>query len=199
MNEYGIVLLAAGSSSRLGKLKQTLPYGDSTLLDHSVLAALSSIATKIIVVTNKSLESHQHTRHEKLVEIINEDPAEGMASSIRLGLQTLVTTLPEVNAVLFMACDQPYVDTMVLDNLVTLHKKTGKNIVASKYGGSVGIPAVFSKPLFPALLALQGDAGAKKIILQYPGEIDTFSFPLGNIDIDTAADYEQLQIRSHKP
>ena len=92
-----------------------------------------------------------------------------------------------------MVCDQPHINAELLDKLVTLQRETGKSIVASEYAGTTGIPAIFNRNLFPQLLALKGDMGAKKLIAGQKDEVPTVPFPLGMIDIDTAADYQQLQ------
>ena len=92
-----------------------------------------------------------------------------------------------------MICDQPFVNPAFLDKLVSLQIETTSPITASEYGGTAGIPAVFAASLFPALLALIGDSGAKKIIIQYGEQVATVAFPLGSIDIDTVAYYELLK------
>ncbi|MEP6748262.1 MAG: nucleotidyltransferase family protein [Bacteroidota bacterium] len=191
-NRCGIILLAAGSSSRFGEAKQLLRYGHTTLLEHSIHEALESLASEVIVVLGANAETIKPViKKEKFSIIINALWQEGVASSIRCGLQYLVEKMPAVEAALFMACDQPYINASLLNKLVTLQQQTGDAIVASGYADTTGIPAIFDKKLFPALLQLKGDAGAKKIIMQQ-NKITTVPFPLGDIDIDTAADYTRL-------
>jgi molybdenum cofactor cytidylyltransferase len=193
-NKYGIILLAAGSSSRLGQPKQSLLFNHSTLLEHSIEAAVKSIVNHVIVVLGANAETNNPAvKEKKLSLVINEFWQEGIASSIRCGLQYLMQKWPGVQAALFMVCDQPYINTALLDKLVNLHRQTGDSIVASEYAGTKGIPAIFDKKLFPGLLQLKGDAGAKKIIMQQQGNIAAVPFPLGDIDIDTAADYDKLK------
>jgi molybdenum cofactor cytidylyltransferase len=192
--QCGIILLAAGSSSRLGEPKQSLAYNHTTLLEHSIRAALESVADEVIVVLGAKAETIKpDIKEEKLSVIVNELWQEGLASSIRCGLQYLINKMPAVQTALFMVCDQPYINAPLLNKLVTLQQQTGDAIVASEYADTTGIPAIFDKKLFPALLQLKGDAGAKKIIMQQQEKITTVPFPLGDIDIDTAADYNKLQ------
>ena len=188
-----IILLAAGVSSRLGLPKQALPYKDSTLLTNSIRVALESIADKVIVILGTNALPVTITDKEKLQLLINEGWEEGMASSIRCGLQFANRRFPSAETALFMVCDQPFINTALLNNLITLQQQTGSAIVASTYNGVTGIPAIFKKQLFAELLTLQGDAGAKKIIAQQQEHVVTVPFPLGEIDIDTAADYSRLQ------
>lgn len=192
--QCGIILLAAGSSSRLGEPKQSLLYHQSTLLEHSIHAALQSMADQVITVLGASAATIKlNIKDEKLSVVVNELWQEGIASSIRCGLQYLLKRMPVVQSALFMVCDQPYISAALLNKLVTLQRQTGAAIVASEYAGTTGIPAIFDETLFADLLQLKGDAGAKKLIMQQPGKIAAVPFPLGNIDIDTAADYTRLQ------
>ena len=97
-----------------------------------------------------------------------------------------------------MVCDQPYINTVLLNKLITLQRQTGHSIVASKYAKTAGIPAIFSRDLFPELLQLTGDKGARKLIEQQKEAVATVAFPLGTIDIDTMADYESLQKKASR-
>jgi molybdenum cofactor cytidylyltransferase len=189
-----VIILAAGASSRLGIPKQTLPFKQTTLLEHSITEALHSIADLVIVVLGAGAAGIQPAvQHKKLSFVINEHWQEGMASSIRCGLQYLLAKQPSVQAALLMVCDQPYISTALLDKLVTLRAATGSGIAASSYGGTKGIPAIFEKILFPALLQLNGDTGAKKIIMDNVGSVPVVVFPLGTVDIDTQDEYKMIQ------
>ncbi len=190
----GIVLLAAGASSRLGQPKQLLLYQQKTLLAHSIAVALSSVAKQVIVVLGAGASViHPAIIHEKLAFTVNENWQEGMASSIRCGLNQLLLQNAGLQSVVFMACDQPYTTAGLLNNLVTLQQQTGRAIVASQYAATTGIPALFTKAMFPELLQLKGDAGAKKLVMLHQEATVTVPFPQGSIDIDTAADYLALQ------
>jgi molybdenum cofactor cytidylyltransferase len=192
-NQCGIIILAAGASARLGKPKQSLLYKQATLLENSIHIALASQADMVIVVLGALAETVKPPiSGEKLFFVVNESWQEGMAASIRCGLQYLCTKEPAVQSALFMVCDQPFINAALLNKLVTLQRQTGHAIVASKYAGTTGIPAIFDKQLFPALFKLKGEAGAKKLI-QQQDNVTTVPFPLGNIDIDTATDYDRLQ------
>lgn len=98
-----------------------------------------------------------------------------------------------LDAVIFIACDQPYITPELLQELMDAYQDSRKDIVASSYAGTAGIPALFGKPFFDWLLALKGDEGAKKIIMQNPDGVAVVDFPQGNIDIDTQADYQELK------
>ena len=109
-NNCGIVLLAAGASSRLGTAKQQLLYKQNTLLQHSITAALGSMASQVIVVLGALAENIQPgIQDKKLSFIINQQWQEGMSSSICCGLNHLLKIAPQTASVIFMVCDQPFV------------------------------------------------------------------------------------------
>ncbi|MEO5684494.1 MAG: nucleotidyltransferase family protein [Chitinophagaceae bacterium] len=192
-NQCGIILLAGGASSRLGSPKQSLLFKQTTLLQHSIHVALDSLAEFVVVVLGAAAETlHPAIQDAKLAVVINNQWQEGMASSIRCGLQYLMKQQPGLRSAIFMVCDQPYISAGLLNKLVTLQRETGQAVIASQYAETTGIPAIFDKQLFQELLQLKGDAGAKKLIMQQPA-LCTVPFPLGDIDIDTAADYSALQ------
>jgi molybdenum cofactor cytidylyltransferase len=100
--------------------------------------------------------------------------------------------IPDLDGVIFLVCDQPFLSVSFLQQLLTMQHKTGKPIIASSYGNTVGIPALFHKAYFPELLSLKGDAGAKKIMQAHTTDMATIDFPLGHIDIDTEEAYKML-------
>ena len=191
----GIIILAAGSSSRLGKPKQNLIYKGQTLLQKAIDTAYSSVCKPVIVVLGANEQLIGPTIANKPVNIIhNPEWGEGMASSIRFGIIELKKIEPQVTSVILMICDQPFVSTSLLDQLV--QPIPGKGIAACAYNNTTGVPAFFSAEYFNELLLLQGHEGAKKLLLKYPDAITIVPFPLGNIDIDTVEDFEKLNTKS---
>ncbi|HET9429565.1 MAG TPA: nucleotidyltransferase family protein [Chitinophagaceae bacterium] len=189
----GIIILAAGDSSRLGKPKQLLAYKGSTLLEYQVKQAQQSQAYPVIVVIGahgEKIKARLSDYKEWIIE--NKEWQEGMASSIRCGINYLQEKYPGCEGAILMVSDQPYVTTELINKLITTHQETGKKIVSSSFGGMKGPPAFFHLQLFPELLQLKGDAGAKKVVEKYVSQVATVSFPGGPIDIDTAADYDAL-------
>jgi molybdenum cofactor cytidylyltransferase len=191
--KYGIVILAAGNSSRLGQPKQLLGYLNSTLLLNAVDQCLQLPDAVVTVVTGASQAIVEEQLAGRNVDIrYNPDWETGMASSIRSGVSELLRVSPFIDAVLIAVCDQPYLTTGVLASLVNGYLGSDKGIVASSYEGTLGTPVLFSSKYFSALLELEGQDGAKKIIRQHPADTTHIDFPLGKIDIDTAEDYSSL-------
>jgi len=190
----GLIILAAGSSSRLGKPKQNLIFQGSTLLQRSIKAALNADCDEVIVILGANSEIIKPTLNDKNIRIINNaDWQEGMASSIRHGLNYLLRINPQLQSVILMLCDQPFADVSIINQLIKA-SATGKSMVASAYNGTVGPPALFDKTHFDELLALQGNEGAKKLLLKYAADVYQVPFPLGTIDIDTIGDFERLEV-----
>ena len=187
------MLLAAGGSARLGKPKQLLVYNGKSFLQHTIEIIIASGIKPFIIVlgANADLLNPSIDSPDGIV-VLNENWEEGMATSIIAGLTTLLEKYPGLGSVIFMTCDQPFVNKFLLNNLIFTHQQTGKSIVASSYDDALGVPALFNKNIFPELLQLKGDAGAKKIILQHIDELATVAFPKGKVDVDTVEDYENL-------
>lgn len=183
MMRYGIVILAAGTSARLGMPKQLLPYNGDTLLNHAIKAANATDNAAVVVV----LGAERITGLEAPT-ILNPEFSEGMASSIRYGVQYM---MDKADHIILMVCDQPHVDAAHILSLIEKQKTTGAAIVASYYADRKGVPALFDKSIFPELLALTGDVGARHIIEKHDAAV--VPFPLGVIDIDTDEAYRALQ------
>jgi molybdenum cofactor cytidylyltransferase len=188
-----IIILAAGKSNRLGSPKQLLQYKGKGLLQNAVEAALKTNNNSVIVITGANASLIDIELIDSPVnQVFNENWEDGMASSILCGLTYAESILPDLEAVLFMACDQPFVDGDLLNNIIEKQKETGAPITACVYEEVTGIPAIFHKSIFPELKTLEGDNGAKRIIMNHPDKTVTLSFQQGKIDIDTKADYENL-------
>jgi molybdenum cofactor cytidylyltransferase len=183
----GIVLLAAGGSSRLGAPKQLLAVDSDTLLGRAARTALASRARRVVVVTGAYADKCRDAVAGLPVELVVHPAwADGQASSLRAGLAALRSAEP-VAAAIVMLCDQPFVSTALLDDLIDRYVATGARVVASRYAADiVGPPALFDASVFGELDALRGDVGAKGVIMAHRAE--TVPFPGGGTDIDTEAD-----------
>jgi molybdenum cofactor cytidylyltransferase len=188
-----VVVLAAGSSTRFGKPKQFALFQGETFIKRIVAAAIEAGCAPVVVVTGK--DSAQVTSELTGLTVwiaMNPRWSSGLGSSIGVGVQRAIDLAADLDASLLLTCDQPFVTAAVLAQIIQLRLTSGKPIVASAYTTTLGIPAVFDRSCFPDLLRLEEDSGAKRIILARPDDVVSFDFPAGEIDIDTAADYEKL-------
>ncbi|MDW8009489.1 MAG: nucleotidyltransferase family protein [Chloroflexota bacterium] len=189
----GVIVLAAGASTRLGQPKQSLPYGDSTLLAHAVAAALNARLGPVLVVLGAHGPELAQALPSGAVAVHNPDWQEGMASSIRAGLAALERGWPQAAAAIVMVCDQPSVSAGLLRRLVAAWRQGSAAAVACQYGDTVGVPALFSRSLWPELMALRGDRGAKSVLERHRERLLLVPFPEGALDIDTPEDWQRLQ------
>lgn len=185
------MILAAGASSRMGGPKQTLRFRGESLLRRAALAALGAGCRPVIVVTGANAElSRRELAGLDVREVLNTLWETGMASSVRVGVEDLISA--DADAAVFLVCDQPHVTADVISGLVAAHRVTGKPVVASTYGGSFGVPALFSSMLFTELARLEGGAGAKQVIKRYASEACFLPFRGGELDVDTPDDFARL-------
>ena len=189
----GLIILAAGASTRMGTPKQLLAYRGCTLIRHIIEVAIASYCQPIAVVLGAHAERIKHEISHLPVQIVeNQQWEEGMSTSIRVGLEALLAMNPNLDAVAIALCDQPFVSSPTLERIVEAYRLTGKPIIASEYSGTLGVPALFNRTLFSELMTLKSTEGAKKLIKKHIHEVFSVPFPEGAIDIDTPKDYEQL-------
>jgi molybdenum cofactor cytidylyltransferase len=193
MNNTGIIILAAGGSSRFGNIKQLLPFNGKTLLQHVIDEAVKAGAQPIVVITGANATKVSASIATSKVNIlVNENWQEGMASGIVAGVHNIVSLNGSIKKIIVAVCDQPFVTSALFKQLDQMQNKSGKPIVACAYADTIGTPALFTAKYFDHLLNLKGDEGAKKILKRFSEDVATVDFPKGEIDIDTQKDYENL-------
>ena len=185
------VVLAAGASARLGEPKQLVKLAGETLLERAVRTAREAGCSPVVVVLGVAYEEILgRSRLGDTVRVINAEWAEGMASSIRLGVQALGTVARHANGVVLMACDQPAVTSAHLRALVA-----SGDVTASAYAGRRGVPAYFPASTFAALMELRGDRGARELLRT----AQAIELTNGELDVDTAADVAAAERLFGKP
>lgn len=194
-SNIGIIILAAGASTRMGKPKQLLPYKGRSLLRHITEVAIASGSQPIIIVLGANAEIIKPEICQLPVQIVeNLKWADGMSSSIQTGIKAVNALRQKIEAVVITLCDQPFVSPQVIHQIIEAYRLTDKAIVASEYADTLGVPALFNHTFFSELTTLQQGEGAKQIIKKYINQVTSVPFLQGKIDIDTPDDYEQLQI-----
>ncbi|SDC80727.1 molybdenum cofactor cytidylyltransferase [Algoriphagus faecimaris] len=189
----GLILLAAGSSSRLGSPKQLIEFQGKKLLQKAVEEGLKSKVDSMVVVLGWNPELIKSSFDPKKTPfVVNTNWEEGMASSMQTGLRFLMEK-EDPDQVILMLCDQPFVDVSLLDRMILDKEEPRKGIVACAYSDTLGVPALFDKHYFEELMALKGSEGAKKVILSHVEEVIAIDFPEGEIDLDTKEDLIRIQ------
>ena len=179
------VILAAGEGRRMGGPKALLALEGETLLRRAVKLALAAGCSPVLAVVGPWDPGLADLAARA---VVNAEAQEGMASSLRAGIAALPE---EAGAALILTVDQPSVDVTLLRRLLALASEDPLRPVACAYGDSLGIPAVLPRRLFPDLLALRGDRGAKVLLLREKAA--SLPFPGGEADLDTPADLERFR------
>jgi molybdenum cofactor cytidylyltransferase len=186
------LILAAGTSSRMGQPKQLLPFRGTILLDWVMAQAESASALdEVIVILGRAADEIQPRLHSKRAKVIvNPVFTEGCSGSYKAGMASID---PRAEAVMVLLGDQPGVESAVIDQVAEDWRTKGGRIALTSYRGRRGHPMVFARELFDQLRQLSGDKAAWKILDAHPEgvrdvEVDR-AFPE---DVDTRQDYEAL-------
>lgn len=191
---FGSIILAAGASTRMGTPKQLLSFEGKPLLVRAVEAALGSPSWPVVVVLGAHAEKIRPLLARYPV-LITESAAwaEGMAASIRAGVTTLQQFSRHLDAAVIALCDQPAFSSETIAQLVAAQRSTGRSIVAARYAGRHGAPALFLHEHFATLTALTGEEGARALLNEDLNRVAAVDLPALAVDLDTPADVAALR------
>ena len=193
------VLLAAGASTRMGTTKQLLPFGEMTLIERVLVEALSSDLDKVVLVLGyqaaeirKSIEPL--SIQQKLSIIENQRFKQGISSSIIAGMSDVENTHDHM---MILLGDMPFIQRDLINFMLRRYLQSGCSIGAIKGKEKSAHPVMFSRELYPELLILQGDAGARALFMKYNDRVCLIEpeGPYDAKDIDTPEDYAGIEIR----
>ncbi len=193
------LILAAGSSSRMGHPKQLLPWGNNTtLIRHAIQQALSVKGeVRIYVVLGAYYDIIYEEINMLPVTVLKHlDWEKGMGSSISYGITAIQKENVSFDGILISLIDQPLLDVTHFNTLITEFVKTSKHIIATQLESRIGVPAIFPTSVFSALMQLEEDFGARYIIKNYSDDVKTISASNTGIDIDTMKQYAKLLKRN---
>ena len=191
------VLLAAGSSRRMGRPKALLPYRGTTLLHHAIETLCSTACSPRIVVVSPEVEkSCWQMREADVALVMNPDPRAGLSSSLQVALRAIEARdsaaggADSVEGVLLTLVDQPLITVEHLQAILAAGAATG--IAATSWPGAFGPPAFLYRSFFSSLKELRGDEGAKVILRAERARLRLVEFPDAEMDVDDEEDYERL-------
>lgn len=183
-----VLVLAAGAASRMGAPKQLLPWRGVPLVRHQTETALAAGLGAVSVVVGAHADGCRAALAGLPVAIVEHDGwREGIAASIRAGLAAACAADPELATVLLLLGDQPHASPALLRELARA-RGPGDEAAATHDGERLGPPALFARPLFPALAALRGDAGARALLRDPRLRVAAVPWPDAARDLDTPAD-----------
>lgn len=187
------IVLAAGSSSRLGQPKQLLELQGRPLLQHAVDAVEGAgLADVVVVLGHRAEEVGAAITTASSTRIsVNPSFLEGQATSLRVGLGAMIG---ESQAAVVILGDQPAVTQFCVKAVVEAYQASGSPVVQATYSGKPGHPVLFDRALWADLQAIEGDRGAREVLKQHPDWIQRVELG-GEVpaDVDTWEDYERLK------
>ncbi len=190
MKNVGIVILAAGASTRMGRPKQLLPLNGQPLLLHTVDEALSTSVSNVVVVLGSDPDTYQDLLETYPVRVVVNDAWQnGIGSSIKSGLTAIQKRMKDVDAVLFLVGDQPAISFEYLCRMINMYHNSSMNLIASGYAGTYGVPALFGREFFDDIMNIQDSDGAKAVLRKNESVLNIIDCPEGAVDIDTPQDY----------
>jgi molybdenum cofactor cytidylyltransferase len=196
-NRIAGVVLAAGSSSRMGRNKLLLELGGETLVRRVVGRALAAGLDPVFVVLG-----HESDRVLAELEglpcrpLFNASHARGVRTSLQTGVYQAAAH--EADALVVILADMPHVSAEMIATLVEHYRAARPLLVVSSYGDVDAPPILYSRALFGDLLAIPEDRCAKQVVRRYRAEAVAVSWPPGSLrDIDVAEDYDE--VRAHLP
>ena len=198
-SNIAVLILAAGSSSRLGKPKQLVKFKSKTLLQHSIdVSEALDLSEKIIVLgaNEETILNEVDLKNHKL--LVNNNWQEGMSTSLKRGLEEVQNLHPNIENVLVLLSDQPFISEPVLQELIDKHLEANRLASFSEYRGIPGVPAIFSREIFPDLMRIEGDRGARDLIKNGLTNYQLVPFDKGIVDIDTEKDLQFLKQLEHE-
>jgi len=196
--KVAIIILAAGSSVRMGQPKQLMAWGATTLLGNAIDAASQSNADAVFVVLGARAESIQTALEGlRFKPIVNRDWENGMGSSISTGICHIMDGGYSPDAILLMVGDQPFMDAAYLNKLIDTYHTGHAKIVATHYPSKLGVPAIFDSSYYNALGALKGEQGAGFLIKKHQNDCVGLNAGKKVLDLDTVDEYRKYKPENH--
>jgi len=195
MPDLGIIILAAGGSTRMGRAKQLLKVEGKTLIRKVVEMALATEASTVLVVTgNQAKAVGKEFADLPIQQVFNPDWQNGMAGSLRIGIQHVAQLAKPPKAIMVLLCDQVLIQLADLKNMYTLFENETQLAVAAGYNTIEGVPAIFDFETLRSFGEEVGDFGARYLIkrLKKEGQLAVFALPAAAMDLDTPEDYERF-------
>jgi len=191
--QIGIILLAAGESTRMGTPKQLIKIEGLSLIRRAAQQAIDSGCQPVVAVLGANASRIAPELDGLALDIVvNHEWKLGMSSSIRCGLKVLMAGHPPAQGVILFLADQPNVTGTSLRKLTAAHAQGGAGLVAASYSGRLGTPAFFLRSYFDELLQMEGQGGAKLLLERYASRVVPVDFPEAALDLDTPQDLAEF-------
>ena len=183
------LVLAAGSSARMGSNKLLFTISGETLVRRAARHALAALDPVIVVLGYEAEAMGAELAGLRCRAIVNPEHAQGFHTSVRAGLAALPAG---VEAAVVMLADMPLVTPAMLAQLVERHRQTGAALVVSQYGDAFAPPHLYTRRLFGELA--QSEESRKQVIGRHRSEAVVLSWPAAALaDLDVPGDRERIE------
>ena len=185
------IVLAAGLSRRMGRPKLLLDLRGKPVIRHTVERLAAAGMDEILVIVGPQHDALERALGGLRIRlVVNPTPEVGQGSSVSAGIRALAVG---TTAVLIALGDQPGISVDVIRRLLAALRASGKSIAAPRYADGLGNPVIFAAEVFPELVALPGDRGARSVVEKDPNRLAVVDIasPMPS-DLDTPEDYERL-------
>lgn len=190
------IVLAGGSSSRMGQPKQLITIDGESLLRRTIETVIRSGVDRTLVVLGANQNAHAREIADLPVQSVHNATWErGMGSSLKDGVQFAMEAHPHCERIMIAVCDQPLLNSQHLEQLLRVSEENPAHIAASFYSGHPGVPVVFPRVFFSELRSIKDDGGASQIINHHLSVTRMVDFPEGSTDLDTPEDLEKFRRR----
>jgi molybdenum cofactor cytidylyltransferase len=192
----GAIILAGGSSTRMGRAKQLLPLGDSTVLEQTITNVRGAEVNEIVLVLGASAEAICRQLRRSVLQglkvVVNQAYGEGMSSSLRAGISALDQGS---EAALIVLGDQPFIRSQTMDQVIWAYRRDQAQIVIPSFHGTRGNPVLLDRSVFSKVMELEGDIGSRAIFGNHLEAIAKVEVEDEGIllDIDDRDDYDRLR------
>jgi len=192
------VVLAAGSSTRMGRNKLLLPLDGETMVRRVVRAALAAGDLVVVVLGHDEARVRAELAGLACAVVVNPDHARGAGTSLRAGVRAAAEV--GVDAIVIVLADMPFVTGDMIAALIGRYRATGAPLVVSHYGEVQAPPTLYDRSLFAELLAIDDELGAKPVARRHRDEADVVTWPERALqDVDSPADYRLVKAGTSAP
>jgi molybdenum cofactor cytidylyltransferase len=194
LSNCAVLILAAGSSSRMGRPKQLLKWKNTNLLSHAIRTAKKINPLEVFVVLGANFDLiKSEIELEGIKALNNKNWEKGLGNSIAFGVNYIIKSKSNIDGVLIILADQPLIDLEYLNLLVDRFRPGKQQIIASTHkNGRHGVPALFDNVYFEELSKLEEDKGAKSVLQKYSENVTAINGEHLVSDIDTLEEYYRL-------
>ena len=186
------ILLAAGTSSRMGSNKLFLELNGESVVRGAVRRGLAGGLSPLLVVLG-----HEPDKARREIEdlpcrwMLNPLYEQGINSSLKRGIEAVP---PEARAAMVLLADMPFVSPEMIAAMIARYRGSTAPLVVSDYEGVNAPPILYDRGLFPELLAMTGEGCGRQVVRNHRGEAEVSTWPAAALaDIDVPDDYDRLK------